>query len=1369
MSNAVGQGDRQLSGWQFWIDRGGTFTDIVARRPDGRLLTHKLLSDNPERYDDAALHGIRHLLGQGVDVPIPPGTIAAVKMGTTVATNALLERRGDRTLLLITRGFRDALRIGHQNRPQLFARRIILPELLYERVTAVPERVSAAGEVLVPLDGAATRAALVAAFATGIRAVAIVFLHGYRYPDHEAQAAALAREIGFTQVSVSHQVSPLPKLVGRGDTTVVDAYLSPILRRYVDQVASQLAGEPDQGWGGGTVPKAGDEASPTTRLLFMQSHGGLADARHFQGKDSILSGPAGGLVGAARTAAAAGFERIITFDMGGTSTDVAHYAGDFERAFDTQVAGVRLRAPMLHIHTVAAGGGSICRFDGTRLRVGPASAGANPGPACYRRGGPLTLTDCNLLLGRIQPDCFPQVFGPDQRQPLDREIVRQRFAVLAAEVEAAIGQGLTPTALAEGFLRIAVENMANAIKHISTQRGYDVTTYTLCCFGGAGGQHACAVADALGMPAILIHPLAGMLSAYGMGLAETRLLKEQALERTLTPELIPALVAAWTELEAAGRAEMMAQGLPSDRLRAQIALRLRYAGSDTALSIPVPEWKAPASASPDLAAISGRFAAAHRQRFGFVMADKALVVEAVTVEVIGEDFVAETKSGGWAGLAALPSPGADSPVRANTSDALSMANNLSKVPSIPSAPVSANPTRANPASASPNPASADFTSGPQKPASANPTLAPLPLHLGGRDHAAPLFQRAALRPGEIIRGPAIVSEDGATTLIEPGWQAEVRPGGELVLTRHEPRPARVALGTDVDPILLEVFNNLFMAIAEQMGVTLANTAHSVNIKERLDFSCALFDREGQLIANAPHIPVHLGSMGEAVRALIQSCGDQFQPGDVYASNAPYSGGTHLPDVTVIIPVFAETPATTVVAVTEAAHSWAVPLGHEDSSGHENPRGDQNPPVHQAPQGLQEHLGPRAPEVLFYVASRGHHADIGGITPGSMPPDSVTIVQEGVLLDNVLLVRGGRFLEVELLALLTGGPWPVRNPRQNLADLQAQIAANEKGAQELQRMVAHYGLAVVAAYMGHVQDNAAEQVRRALDRLQDGHFAVEMDNGALIQVAIRLDRAHRTARIDFTGTSPQQASNFNAPRAITLAAVLYVFRTLVDDDIPLNAGCLRPLEIVIPPGSLLDPCPPAAVVAGNVETSQCLVDTLYGALGILAASQGTMNNLTFGNERHQYYETICGGAGAGPGFDGASAVHTHMTNSRLTDPEILEWRFPVRVEEFSIRRGSGGTGRWHGGDGVIRRLRFLEPMTAAILSGRRRIPPFGLQGGGAGQVGHNAVLRADGRIEELAATAGTTMQTGDAILIETPGGGGFGADDSSPDPLRVVGV
>jgi len=1199
------------SRWHFWIDRGGTFTDLVARRPDGRLVTHKLLSENPEHYPDAALQGIRDLLNVAGDQPIPAERVAVVKMGTTVATNALLERKGDRTLLLITQGFGDALRIGYQNRPRLFARHIVLPELLYERVVEVNERVSAQGDLIVPFDPASVREPLIDAYQAGIRAVAIVFLHSYRYPAHEEQAAALARDLGFTQISVSHQVSPLMKLVGRGDTTVVDAYLSPILRRYVDQVAGELGG---------------------ARLLFMQSHGGLADAHHFHGKDSILSGPAGGIVGAARTAAQAGFDRIITFDMGGTSTDVAHYAGEYERAFETLVAGVRLRAPMLHIHTVAAGGGSICRFDGSRLRVGPESAGADPGPACYRRGGPLTVTDCNVLLGRIQPGFFPCVFGPDQDQPLDREIVISQFAALAAEVRNATGKRYTPAELAEGFLRIAVENMANAIKQISTQRGYDVTEYTLCCFGGAGGQHACAVADALGMPAIFIHPFAGVLSAYGMGLADMRLLKECAIEEELTANLARSLESAFTELEQSGRAEMQAQDIPAGQVRAVRAVRLRYAGSDTALKVD----------ADDVVGLRARFESAHRQRYGFVMLDKGLIVEALSVEMIG------------GGDSLLPLAGAE----------------LEKV----------------------------TESRPLQPAAA------IPAHSAdAADAPTPLYRRADLQPGCCIAGPAILSEAGATTLVEPGWQAEVTVRNDLVLTRCQPRPQRVAVGAKVDPILLEVFNNLFMAIAEQMGVTLANTAHSVNIKERLDFSCALFDRDGQLIANAPHIPVHLGSMGEAVRAVIQAHQGRFQPGDVYASNAPYQGGTHLPDITVMTPVF-------------------------DEAGQ---------------------------ELLFYVASRGHHADIGGITPGSMPPDSVTIDQEGVLLEHFLLVSGGRFRERELLERLTAGLWPARNPQQNLADMHAQIAANEKGAQELRRMVAHFGLDTVWAYMGHVQDNAAEQVRRALDRLHDGVFACTMDNDAVIRVAIALNREARSARIDFSGTSPQQASNFNAPRAVCVAAVLYVFRTLVDDEIPLNAGCLRPLELIIPQGSLLDPRPPAAVVAGNVETSQCIVDALYGALGVMAAAQGTMNNFTFGNDRYQYYETLCGGAGAGRGFAGASAVQTHMTNSRLTDPEVLEWRFPVRLEEFSIRRNSGGAGRWRGGDGVIRRIRFLEPMTAAILSGHRRIAPYGLNGGEPGQVGRNAVERVGGAVERLPGTVQITMQAGDVFVIETPGGGGWG--------------
>ena len=1202
--------------WQFWIDRGGTFTDVVARRPDGTLVTRKLLSDNPGRYRDAAIAAIRDILGLGPDAKLPTGAIAAVKMGTTVATNALLERKGERTVLVITKGFADALRIGYQNRPKLFARHIVLPEQLYERVVEVDERVTAAGEVLRVPDPERVRADLAAAFAAGCRAAAIVLLHGYRHGAHERLVADIARAVGFSQVSASHRVSPLMKLVSRGDTTVVDAYLSPILGRYVDEIAASLEG---------------------ARLLFMQSNGGLVDARRFQGKDAILSGPAGGIVGAVRTAAMGGFDKIIGFDMGGTSTDVSHYAGEYERRFETVVAGVRLRAPMMYIHTVAAGGGSICFFDGARYRVGPESAAAVPGPACYRRGGPLTVTDCNVMLGKLQPQFFPHVFGERGDQAIDRDVVAAKFAALAAEIAAATGDTRSPVEVAEGFLAIAVENMANAIKQISIERGYDVTEYTLCCFGGAGGQHACRVADALGMKRVYVHPLAGVLSAYGMGLADLRILKEEAVEARLEPALMPALDAALGRLGAEGSAEMRAQGVRPDRIAVLAKAHVKYEGTDAPLVV----------AFGTGADIVAGFEAAHQQRFGFVMKEKPLIVEAVSAEIVGATDAAEEP--------------------------------LYPVPLSAPAPV---------------------------------PMARVALFTAGAEHEAPVFDRDALVPGQTLDGPAIVREDTATTVVEPGWRARLDERRYLVLERVVPLPRRVAIGTGVDPVMLEVFNNLFMAIAEQMGVALQNTAYSVNIKERLDFSCALFDRAGSLIANAPHLPVHLGSMGESVRTVIRSRGAGadgrgMRPGDVYVLNAPYNGGTHLPDVTVIMPIFAE----------------------DDARG----------------------AGP----VHFYVAARGHHADIGGITPGSMPPDSRTVDEEGVLIDDFLLVDAGRFRERETIALLSGGRYPARNPAQNIADLKAQVAACAKGAEELHRMVRHFGRAVVEAYMRHVQDNAAEQVRRAIDRLSDGSFAYEMDDGGVVRVRVAIDRAARRATIDFTGTSAERPTNFNAPSAVCKAAVLYVFRTLVEDEIPLNGGCLEPLDIIIPEGSMLSPRYPAAVVAGNVETSQCITDALYGALGTMAAAQGTMNNFTFGNAHHQYYETICGGSGAGPGFAGADAVHTHMTNTRLTDAEVLEWRFPVLLESFSIRRGSGGAGRWRGGDGVIRRLRFLEAMTAAILSGRRRVPPFGLDGGEPGAVGRNWVERTDGTREAFGGTHAVAMQPGDVFVIETPGGGGYG--------------
>jgi 5-oxoprolinase (ATP-hydrolysing) len=1207
------------TGWQFWIDRGGTFTDVVARRPDGSLVTHKLLSENPEQYRDAALQGIRNLLGLAADAPLPDGVIDAVKMGTTVATNALLERKGERTLLIITKGFADALRIAYQNRPKLFVRHIVLPELLYERVVEIDERMTAEGEELRAVDLATARGDLLAAYRAGIRSAAIVLLHGYRYPEHERLLAELAREIGFTQISVSHLVSPLMKLVSRGDTTVVDAYLSPILRRYVDLVAGELAGSAEGG----------------TRLMFMQSNGGLVDARRFQGKDSILSGPAGGIVGAVRTAEMGGFDKIIGFDMGGTSTDVSHYAGEYERTFETVVAGVRMRAPMMMINTVAAGGGSICFFDGARYRVGPESAGANPGPACYRRGGPLTVTDCNVMLGKLQPAFFPHVFGPRADQPLDRVVVVAKFAALSAEIEAATGNRRTPVEVAEGFLRIAVENMANAIKQVSIQRGYDVTEYTLCCFGGAGGQHACLVADALGMKRVYIHPFAGVLSAYGMGLADLRTLKEAAVEARLEDDLLPALATKLAALDESGRAEMVDQGIAPSRVTVLTKAHVKYEGTDSALVVPY----------GDRAAIAAGFEAAHRQRYGFVVAEKPLIVEAVSVEVIGA------------------TDQTDDPVYAPGSG------------------------------------------------SAPSPLAVAEAFMEGVAHPTPLYDRDAMQPGQHVDGPAIIREATATTVVEPGWRATLDVRRYLILERVTALPQRVAIGTQVDPVMLEVFNNLFMAIAEQMGVALQNTAYSVNIKERLDFSCAIFDREGALIANAPHMPVHLGSMGESVKTIITARGEKrdgrgMKPGDVYVLNAPYAGGTHLPDVTVITPVFAE----------------------GDTVGR---------------------------DVLFYVASRGHQADIGGLTPGSMPPDSRTVEEEGVLIDNVLLVDAGRFLEAEMVALLSSGRYPSRNPAQNIADLKAQIAACEKGMQELHRMVRHFGADVVEAYMRHVQDNAEEAVRRVLDVLKDGEFAYEMDDGATIRVRIAIDKAARSASIDFTGTSAQLPNNFNAPRAVCRAAVLYVFRTLVDDEIPMNDGCLKPLDIIIPEGSMLSPHYPAAVVAGNVETSQAITDALYGALGVMGAAQGTMNNFTFGNERHQYYETICGGSGAGPDFDGTDAIHTHMTNSRLTDPEVLEWRFPVLVDSFAIRRGSGGIGRHRGGDGVVRRIRFREAMTAAILSGHRRVPPYGMAGGAPGAPGRNWVERTDGTRDEFGATHAVAMQPGDVFVIATPGGGGFG--------------
>ena len=1152
--------------WSFAIDRGGTFTDVVARSSDGRLRVEKLLSENPGRYEDAALAAIGLVLAE------QGGEVGEVRMGTTVATNALLERKGERVGLAITRGFGDALRIGYQARPDIFARHIVLPTMLYERVVEIDERVGVDGNVLTPLDERSAREGLASVRAAGIESLAIVLMHGWRFSDHEMRLATIARDLGFQQVSISHEVAPLIKLIGRGDTTVVDAYLSPVLRRYVDRVAAGLP--------------AG------TNLHFMQSNGGLAEARAFRGKDAILSGPAGGVVGMVASSRAHGAERLIGFDMGGTSTDVSHYAGGFELADESVVAGVRIRAPMMQIHTVAAGGGSICRFDGMRFRVGPESAGANPGPACYRNGGPLTVTDCNLVLGRIDPDHFPHVFGPGGDQALDRAAARERLQ----EVADALGGGKSIEQIAEGFLDIAIDSMAAAIRKISIARGHDVTRYTLVCFGGAGGQHACRVADALGIERILVHPLAGVLSAYGIGLADVKAIRETSWLRPLGEDFSDALAS----LEEHARTALVDQGADMERLELLRRARLRTAGSDTTLEIVVGAVHEMRRAFADL----------HKRRFGYFEPDSEIIVDALVVEAVAR------------------SAGFDTP----------------------------------------------------------------------SEHAAK----------EIVDGPGLIFDPTSTIVVEPGWRARRAADGTLDLSRTVALNREKAIGTDVDPVRLEIFNNLFMAIAEEMGVALQSTATSVNIKERLDFSCAIFDAEGALIANAPHIPVHLGSMGESIRRIIETRSDGrdgrgIRRGDAYVLNDPYRGGTHLPDITVIVPVFYD--------------------GREEPSA--------------------------------FVAARGHHADIGGIAPGSMPPDSKTIDQEGVLIDNELLVDEGHFRETEIRALLQSGEWPARNPDRNISDLKAQLAACVRGADVLAQTAREYGAEVVAAYMAHVLANAEESVRRLLDRLEDGAFDYEMDNGAHVRVKITIDRAQRAATFDFTGTSEQLPDNFNAPYSIVRAASLYVARTLIDDVIPMNDGCLRPIELIVPEGSMLNPRYPAAVVAGNVETSQVVTDALFAATGRLAPSQGTMNNFTFGNEHYQYYETIAGGSGAGPDHDGTSAVQTHMTNSRLTDPEILETRLPVRLDQFAIRRGSGGMGAHRGGDGIVREITFLEPMRANILANRRRVPPHGIMGGADAQAGRNWVVRVDGSVEMLTATASADMNAGDRFVIETPGGGGFG--------------
>ena len=1196
--------------WQFWIDRGGTFTDVIGKNPKGKIATQKLLSENPKQYKDAAIQGIRDLLSIDRKESIPMHQIDSIKMGTTVATNALLERKGERTLLAITKGFADILRIGYQQRPKLFSLDIQLPDMIYSDIVEIDERVDIKGDVLIKLDLSNTKKILTEAFNEGFKSIAIVLLHGYRYQEHEIQISVIAKQIGFEQISVSHKISPLMKIIPRGDTTVVDAYLSPILRRYVNQVKAEL-GQTQQNFG---------------KLMFMQSNGGLTDANYFQGKDAILSGPAGGVVGMVKTGEKIGLNKLIGFDMGGTSTDVCHYNSEYERTLETELAGVRLRSPMMLINTVAAGGGSILYFDGSRYRVGPDSAGAFPGPACYRNGGPLTVTDCNVMIGKLNPDFFPKVFGPNGNQKLDLKIVETKFTTLAKEISSSTNKSVTPLEVAEGFLFIAVESMANAIKKISVQRGYDVSSYALSCFGGAGGQHACMVADKLGINKIHLHPYAGVLSAFGIGLADSRTINDLAIELNLDEKAIKHISEKFEDLRSTGKEDLVAQNLNENIFEYVDRVYLRYKDSDTSLAIKFDIYSS----------MKLNFENAHRARFGFISPEQAIIIESIQSEVSCQSDQFESNE-------------------------------------------------------------------PQQKKSKSQPLTTQNVFFNGGLEKTVFYNRNDIKPNEKLSGPAVIIEPTSTIIIEPGWEAMLEDSNDLILTRTNKIIRSSAIGTSVDPIMLEIFNNLFMNVAEQMGMVLENTASSVNIKERLDFSCALFSPTGELVANAPHVPVHLGSMSESIKTIIRENSLTMNPGDAFLINAPYNGGTHLPDITLIKPVFDECNES----------------------------------------------------VIFYVATRGHHADIGGTVPGSAPANSTHIKEEGVLIDNFTLVSKGIFLENEIHDLLSLAEYPARNIKQNIADLKAQVAAAEKGSQELLKVIKHYGLEVVHAYMGHVQDNAEESVRRVLDVLSDSSFTYKMDDGHQVSVSISVDKVNRSATIDFTGTSNQHPGNYNAPSAICYAAVLYVFRCLVDDDIPLNAGCLKPLNLIIPKNSMINPEYPAAVFSGNVETSQCIVDTLLGALGEFAASQGTMNNFIWGNDKVQNYETICGGSGASVNQPGCSAVHTHMTNSRLTDPEVLEWRFPVRLESFSIRKNSGGKGLNMGGDGVDRRIRFLEPMTVNIIAGHRKVPPYGLSEGESGALGENYVVHADKSETRLGTKGQVEVEKNDLFILKTPGGGGFG--------------
>jgi 5-oxoprolinase (ATP-hydrolysing) len=1265
-----------MNRWEFWIDVGGTFTDCVAHSPDRRLLTCKVLSsavtkgtverrldaativdatrradptdfwtgyeirfvdaagtvvhstrvtsfqkdagllmlvdappprvDSGFRYElvsdeEAPLLAIRLILGLSRRQPMPP---LLVKLGTTRGTNALLTRTGARTAFVTTRGFGDILLIGNQDRPRLFDLAIEKPTPLFEQFVEIDERIDASGNVLRAPSPEAIRKQLESVRSAGIKSLAICLLHSFANAAHEEIVDRIARETGFAEISTSSRLSPLIKIVSRGDTTAVDGYLNPILRAYVERLQQSLG--PGQ-------------------LKLMTSAGGLVDAGRFVGKDSILSGPAGGVIGFSRVAQRAGFPKSIGFDMGGTSTDVSRFDGIFEREFETKKAGVRIVAPMLAVETVAAGGGSICDFDGVKLIVGPASAGADPGPASYGRGGPLTVTDVNLFLGKLPPERFPF--------PLDRPAVTARLESLCQRIAASpSGRNFARAELAQGFIDVANANMVRAIRKISVAKGYDPAEYVLVTFGGAGGQHSCAVARALGICQVLMHPHAGVLSAYGIGLADVRRFRERAVLQPYSTKTLGALTRLFQEMETEARREVLADGVSEANLQPPArSLDLRYQGVESTINVPWP-------ADGDFAA---RYGQLHEQLYGYRREGRALEIVAARVEVVGT-------------LPEPPDPAVDSVLRR------------------------------------PGPSTTTET------------------WFDGKPHATPVFFREEIRPGDEFDGPAIVCEPTSIVVVDPGFHATILSRGELLLVDQAETNTN-ATTTEVDPVQLEIFNNLFASVAEQMGVTLQRTAISTNVKERLDFSCALFSVAGELVVNAPHIPVHLGAMGETVKHILADNPD-LVPGDVFVTNDPYRGGSHLPDVTVVTPV------------------------HHTETG----------------------------RLLFVTASRAHHAEIGGIVPGSMPPFSKFLGEEGVLISNFKLVEKGRSREDELRQLLLSGPYPTRNVEDNLADIAAQVAANELGVRQLRELVERYSLPVVTAYMEHIQRAAAQKMRLALTAIPDGTYAHtdHLDDGSLITVSI--DKKKDQATVDFTGTGPVLATNLNANRAIVTAAVLYVFRCLIGEDIPLNSGVLEPVTIILPtcllnPPAAADPSRSPAVVGGNVETSQRVVDTLLGALGVAAASQGTMNNLTFGDTSFGYYETICGGSGATRNADGADAVHTHMTNTRLTDPEVLERRYPVRIHGFRIRPDSGGPGARSGGNGVIREIEFLRPVVVSMLSERRGpYPPFGLENGEPGALGRNTLRRAGTeQSEDLGGKFRLDAGPGDVLRIETPGGGGFG--------------